>query len=92
MPEVDRSEWLGRRPDHRLGAVESWLRLPDARHPFHAMEIRGGVPSRRLWPLAGGTSSSAMRTGWGGARRSLRGAPFSVSVFGLRRRLKRSDM
>lgn len=30
-------------PDHRLGAIESWLRLPEADHPFHSLEIEGGV-------------------------------------------------
>ena len=30
-------------PDHRLGAVESWLRLPEADHPFHALDVAGGV-------------------------------------------------
>ena len=30
-------------PDHRLGAAGSWLDLPAETHPFHALEIRGGV-------------------------------------------------
>ena len=30
-------------PDHRLGAAGSWLDLPAETHPFHALDIRGGV-------------------------------------------------
>ena len=29
--------------DHRLGAAGSWLNLPEETHPFHALDIRGGV-------------------------------------------------
>ena len=30
-------------PDHRLGAAGSWLSLHTETHPFHALNIRGGV-------------------------------------------------
>jgi len=30
-------------PDHRLGAAESWLNMSELGHPFHALEIDGGV-------------------------------------------------
>ena len=30
-------------PDHRLGAAGSWLDLPAETHPFHSLNIRGGV-------------------------------------------------
>ena len=30
-------------PDHRMGAAGSWLDLPAETHPFHALEVRGGV-------------------------------------------------
>ena len=30
-------------PDHRMGAAGSWLDLPAETHPFHALNIRGGV-------------------------------------------------
>lgn len=29
--------------DHRLGAVHSWVRIPDTKHPFHEVEIHGGL-------------------------------------------------
>lgn len=29
--------------DLRLGAVETWIRLPDHKHPFHTIDIQGGV-------------------------------------------------
>ena len=29
--------------DHRLGAAGSWINLPSETHPFHALDIRGGV-------------------------------------------------
>ena len=30
-------------PDLRLGAVESWVELLEHRHPFHTLDVRGGV-------------------------------------------------
>ena len=30
-------------PDHRMGAAGSWLSLHTETHPFHALDIRGGV-------------------------------------------------
>mgnify|MGYP002830601977 CR=1 FL=1 len=30
-------------PDHRMGAAGSWLSLHTETHPFHALNIRGGV-------------------------------------------------
>ena len=30
-------------PDHRMGAAGSWLDLPSETHPFHSLNIRGGV-------------------------------------------------
>lgn len=30
-------------PDHRLGACGSWVNLVSAQHPFHQIEIEGGV-------------------------------------------------
>jgi len=30
-------------PDRRLGAVTSWLRLPEETHPFHHVDIDGGL-------------------------------------------------
>ena len=30
-------------PDHRMGAAGSWLDLPKETHPFHSLNIRGGV-------------------------------------------------
>ena len=30
-------------PDHRMGAAGSWLDLTEETHPFHALDVRGGV-------------------------------------------------
>lgn len=30
-------------PDLRLGAVQSWIQLPEHRHPFHSVDIQAGV-------------------------------------------------
>jgi tRNA(adenine34) deaminase len=30
-------------PDHRVGACGSWVNLVQAKHPFHAVEVIGGI-------------------------------------------------